>query len=540
MRKTLLLGAAGVAFLASAAQASAQSAGEPSTSKILDLLVSRQLITQEDADALLQEARDDLRNESETVRVEFVPEYIREEIKKDVKKEVVATAKEERWIEPRSLPGWIDQLEFYGDVRFRGETNLFAEGNIDPPDFAAINGRSDNLFDGFRFLDEIPLLNVTEDEYLLRARARLGVHVDINSFTEAGFRFVSAADDNPISTNEVLTGFFDDFIVGFDRAYIRVRLQDVLKNDSVKDLSFWGGKFDNPFLSTDIMFDEDLQFDGAAITAKGAFLNDRVGLFAAGGAVPLNDFTRSPDDQWLYAGQVGFSVKPTERLSLKVAGAYYLFDNVQAKLNEPNSRDQDITVPTFFQKGNTLFNVRNDQPAILNTLRFGLASEFEVSAITAEAKLRLTDEMDFLLTAEYLKNQAFDRSAFGFIGDPLDPEDDQFGSGDDAWQVAFQAGHSRISKLWDWRVRAAYKDMESDSTVDAFVDSNFGLGGTSQEGFEIEALLGVGDNLWLQAKWLSARSLEMPLLVPEDQRPPNFDPFQLDVDTFQVDVNVRF
>ena len=533
MKKMLLATAACVAFAGYSAGASAQGAMEPSTSKILDLLVKRQLITQEDADALLEEARGDMRNETGTVRVEYVPEYVREEIKAEVKQEVVAQAKEERWIEPRELPSWIDRLDFYGDVRFRSENNIFPDDNEPFPDFAQINDRSDDLFDGFRFVDLIPLLNNTEDEYLLRLRARFGVDVDINSFTEAGFRFVSAADDNPISTNEVLTAFFDEFIVGFDRAYIRVRFQDIIKNDNLTDLSFWGGKFENPFMYTDIMFDDDLQFDGAAMTAGGSFWNDRVGVFGAGGAFPLNNFSLSTEDQWLYAGQVGFQVKPTERLSFKVAGAYYIFDNIQAQLNEPNSRDQDITVPTFFQKGNTLFNVRNDQPATANTLRFGLASEFEVSAVTAEAVLTLTDKMDLMLTGEYLKNQAFDSTAFGFIGDPLNPNDDQFSTGDDAWQVALQLGHRRVEKALDWRIRAAYKEMESDATVDAFVDSVFGLGGTNQEGFEIEGLLGVGDNLWLQAKWLSARSLFIP-----DPRLDNGG--QFDVDTVQFDLTVRF
>ena len=94
-------------------------------------------------------------------------------------------------------------------------------------------------------------------------------------------------------------------------------------------------------------------------------------------------------------------------------------------------------------------------------------------------------------------------------------------------------GHGDVAKPLNWRASFGYRYLESDATLDAFTESTFGLGGTNQEGFVVRGALGVADGVWLSGAWFAARSLESEfteLGIPE----------QIDVDTFQIDINARF
>jgi hypothetical protein len=68
-------------------------------------------------------------------------------------------------------------------------------------------------------------------------------------------------------------------------------------------------------------------------------------------------------------------------------------------------------------------------------------------------------------------------------------------------------GHKEIRRLWDWNVFAGYKYLGSDAMVDAFVDADFGLGGTNLKGYFVGGNLGVGENVWLSLRWMSANNI---------------------------------
>jgi hypothetical protein len=86
-------------------------------------------------------------------------------------------------------------------------------------------------------------------------------------------------------------------------------------------------------------------------------------------------------------------------------------------------------------------------------------------------------------------------------------------------------GDKEIRHLWDWNVHAGYKYLESDATVDAFVDSDFGLGGTNLKGYFIGGNLGLSENVWATLRWMSATNIAG-------------SPYAVDI--LQVDVNARF
>jgi len=71
----------------------------------------------------------------------------------------------------------------------------------------------------------------------------------------------------------------------------------------------------------------------------------------------------------------------------------------------------------------------------------------------------------------------------------------------------------------------AYRYIQSDAVVDAFTDSDFGLGGTNLKGYFFGANLAVSTNVWLTARWMSANQVAGP-------------PYAVDI--AQVDLNAKF
>lgn len=91
-------------------------------------------------------------------------------------------------------------------------------------------------------------------------RARLGAVYAINDQVSGGFRLATGSSDNPNSTDVTLSDFSNDFGVSLDRAFLQYAGEKV---------SLMGGKFENPFLSTDLVWDGDVNPQGAAGTVAG-------------------------------------------------------------------------------------------------------------------------------------------------------------------------------------------------------------------------------------------------------------------------------
>ncbi|MFZ0267966.1 putative porin [Caulobacter sp.] len=520
----LFAGAASGALLLTAGAAVAQTRPtDPSTLDILQVLVEKGVLSQTDADAVLGEARKRSEQRSDVVRVPYVPEALRAEIKEEVKADVLATARQENWAQPDALPSWLNRFTLSGDMRVRGEWKNFGEGNTPLiPNVTEIRTRG-----GISELAPPPFLSTTDGRFRARVRGRLAVDAKVSNMVQAGLRFVSGDVTDPTSTNETLSPNFDKVNVNLDRAFIRVspfQEQPLLRNTSAVF-----GKFDNPFMSTEIMWDRDVQFDGAAVSTDIA-LGDHYSaphVFGTIGAFPLDEFSTKTDDKVLYAVQLGGSIQPTERMKFRVAAAYYYFDNVQGLFNTPGLRDNDETTPRRVQYGNSLFNVRRDN-TVPNTVLFGLASAYEVAALTARAEFKLTDTLSLSFDAEGLVNTAFDENAIrNTYGVPAT-------SGDTAWHVRGTIGSPRIDDVGQWQFSAGYRHIEADATLDLFTDSDFGLGGTDQEGFVIRGAVGLSDRLSLEGSWFSARTIDLidPLTGARAD--------SIDSDTAQVDLIVKF
>ncbi|MCP3368339.1 putative porin [Bradyrhizobium cajani] len=493
-----------------------------------------------------------------TKRVTYVPEIVRKQLREEIRAEVMDRAHKEGWASPGKYPEWAQRIRFYGDIRARYEGDYFPAGNGALQNFNAINT-------GSPFLEENtnaptnpyfpPSYNTTQDRSRFRFRARLGADVDLFDGFTAGLRIATGESSSPVSTNQTFGGNggnFSKYALWLDRAFIRYQ--------PVQDFVGSVGRFDNPFWSpTDLVWYKDLGFDGFAIQAKQE-VADGFTPFFVGGAFPvfntdLNAGLNTADinlpapakvpsrDKWLFGAQGGFGARIDSDTMLTVAVAYYDFTNMRGKLSSScyvvaasDLCDTDLLRPLFAQKGNTYMQLRNipvvlsPEPS-LNYQYYGLASDFRPVVASAQLDLTQFNPIHVILDAEYIWNTAFNRAAVSAVAvnnfaPTADPNvQGPFNGGNQGWLARLTVGNKEIKHLWDWNAHVGYKYLESDAMVDAFVDSDFGLGGTNLKGYFIGGNVGLGENIWSSVRWMSANSIAgMPYRV----------------DIVQFDLNARF
>jgi hypothetical protein len=97
--------------------------------------------------------------------------------------------------------------------------------------------------------------------------------------------------------------------------------------------------------------------------------------------------------------------------------------------------------------------------------------------------------------------------------------------GDLAFAGRVALGSRKADGRFAWSASLAYRHVESDAVLDAFNDTDFGLGGTNLRGFVATAGLGLGDGVTASLRWSTADAIAGP-------------PFSVDVG--QADLQVRF
>ncbi|MES2194858.1 MAG: putative porin [Pseudomonadota bacterium] len=552
-----------------------------STINLINLLVKQGVLAEEQAAALIKQADDeayvtrqavrdaaakaegadkrastaaDAVSPPGTKRVTYVPEIVKQQLREDIKRDVMAKAEKENWASPGKYPEWAQRIRFYGDVRTRYQGDVFPPGNGPLQNYNATNTGSPFLEDNFNAVNPYfpPTYNTTQDRNRFRFRARLGLDADLFDGFTAGLRIGTGDSSSPVSTNQTFGtngGNFSKYALWLDRAFV--------KYQPVQDVAFSAGRFDNPFWSpTDLAWYKDLGFDGFAVQAKHEIAEGLTPFFVAG-AFPvfntdlnaglntsdLNGPVKLPSrDKWLFGGQFGFGARFDAETQLKIAVAYYDFTNVQGRRSSPcfvltasDVCDTDLLRPPFAQKGNTYMQLRNVPVVIapdptLNYQYYGLASGFRPLVTSVQLDLAQFNPVHVILDGEFVWNTAFNRSAVSAIAvnnrAPSDPGvTGPFNGGNKGWLTRLTVGHKEVRHLWDWNAHVGYKYLESDAMVDAFVDSDFGLGGTNLKGYFIGANVGLGESVWASVRWMSANSIAgLPYAV----------------DTVQLDLNARF
>jgi hypothetical protein len=312
-----------------------------------------------------------------------------------------------------------------------------------------------------------------------------------------------------------------------------------------------------------MLWGEDIGFDGFMVRGKYQ-VADGVTPFAVAGTFPifntdLNFGTNSnvagngyqSEDKWLYGAQAGTNWVINKDFSLKGAAAFYDFENIQGQVSSPISQDAfanygtnfngdtDDSRPSFAQHGNTYIALRNvTLDTALTTPTpvyeyFGLASPFREVALTGQLDYSHFDPFHIWLVGEFVDNVAFDRNAIENSGPPIfpGPQNNNNGSsyagGNIGYNVRLSMGKPSLEKLLDWNLNLTYRYLESDATVDAFNDTDFGgyLAGTNLKGYMIGGNLALSPRIWTSLRFMSADAIAG---AP------------LKVDTIQVDLNAKF
>jgi hypothetical protein len=510
--------------------------------QIIDLLLQKGIITQQEAEALKQRPADATtsKGEGEAIspkrnaddadprkEIERLEKKVDQQID-DVQSKTRINAREIERLEKERIDklaeesrktSWAQRIAFDGDIRLRYEKIYFDEFNNDEIIDPSGSGE---------------YLNSTIDRERVRARVRLGLKADIIDPREvnagklqAAVRLATGDTSNPVSTNDTLGDYNNKDDMVLDRYFLKYSYKPLLpKWGRSPQLDVLGGRMPNPWFSSDLVWDDDLNFEGLAFEFKTDTLEENGWhIFLTGGAFPLQEKELSSDDKWLYAGQIGFAAAPFYGLKLTMGAAYYDYQNIEAQIDavgldgfvSPGVPNE--SPPDFVQYGNTMVQVNFDP----DNPQFALASDYDILDLTLMADIDYFFPVHIILSGTYAKNLAFD-------GEELTrkwnqpytiPDEDQ------AYRLALKVGYPVIINFGEWNWFLEYKYIEKDAVVDAFNDSDFHYyGGTDAKGWIAGLELGLYRNLWLRTRWITTDSVE--------------DENQFSVDTLQVDLNARF
>lgn len=542
--------------------AAAPAPSENATINLIRLLVEQGILKQDKADALIAQAQNEAAQAKQAaastavaagpvaapgdVRVQYVPAAVRDQIRDQVKAEVMATAKQENWAAPNTFPDWASRISFDGDIRLRDESRYYSGSNSNEiVDFAKLNNNGPYDVNPNSSTSLPPLLNTREDRTnLFRLRARLGMKAVISPEWTAGIRIGTGSDNNPVSTTQNLGGGFAKKDIWLDQGYLNWKPTD--------ELTLTGGRFANPFMSTDMLYSNDLNFDGVAAIFDHK-LNRDWGVFGTVGAFPVdytNDTTTSngfdkeeSDNKWLYGAQLGAKWAINSNNRLKGALAYYRFDDIQGQRSSPCEPwagapgcDTDGTRAAFMQKGNSVFLLRDITPNPANPTTtpqpqfVGLASEFNLLDLNLVWDADLPQDFKLRSQGNYIHNLGYDegdmrKRAEGQIVNNLNSSG-EIESGANAWMVQFTLGNALdLKKQGDWNLFAGYKYIQPDALPDGFNDSSFHLGGTNAKGYILGGNYGLAKNVYATGRWMSTEAVYGA-------------PF--DIDVLQLEINTRF
>jgi hypothetical protein len=502
---------------------------------LLKALVDRGVLTREQAETMVKDAQtkaqaetlaksqaEKAQEESEkgAVRVPYVPQIVKDEIRKEVVAELGPSVKEAVVKEATTkgglyaaLPDWVQRMRWTADFRVRDEDDLFASENLANtyPDFNAINSKG-----GLAQAGLAGFYNTTQDRNRWRLRLRFGFDTDMGSGWTSGLRVATGSGEIFPTTNQTFGTYGNRYQITLDQGYIKWTGHTATDRNV---FSFTGGRFANPWLTTDLIWYNDLTFEGLisnyrfnVVSSDSAHRHD---LYATIGAFPLQDVVPSSSDKWLLAAQAGLDFKLENEQRYRFGVAYYDYLRLVGRLNAPQSTLLNFTAPALVQKGNTLFNISQTNGTDL----YALAADFKIVDLIAVADWPVFTHYSVSLTGEALKN----------IGYKSDEVAGRVGSFVPARTRGYRADvgfGSTVPGPWGgWRVAVGYRYLERDAVVDAFNDQDFHLGGTDAKGYTITMDYSFNPRVYLRARYLSANAIDGP---------------PLGVDVVQVDLNTSF
>jgi hypothetical protein len=469
------------------------------------------------------------------VRVPFVPQVVRDQIRNEVREEVLARAKLERWGVPNATAEWTDRISLDGDLRIRWQGDRPGNDNPSPQDFLAAS-----LSGVTRIVDlaagnaaGLPTASTQDDRDRLRLRARLGINGRVNEQVTVGLRLATGSSTDRVSTNQTLGQNFNRSQFLLERAFIRYEPRE--------GLALTAGRMANPWFSSDMVWSENLNFEGVAMAWQlPPSSNATLRPFATVGYFPVRESSPPRRGRSIVGAQIGAQWDWSPLTRLRFGLAHYTYNGFEGRVDTDfdavggpgRSYGQFEYEAGLRQRGNTLF--LTNSPLELQAgltpdrARWGQAARFQPMALTAAAEFSHFAPYVVGLSGEVVRNQRYNRQEIiDRTGVYLD-DARVFGV-----NLRATVGAQQLRQAGDWQFSLAYRWLGSDAVPDAFVDSDLGGGGTNVRGVTAGLQWGIARDTWLAARWISGRTISSPT-VQQALR----DKYA--VDSGQVDLNVRF
>ena len=260
-------------------------------------------------------------------------------------------------------------------------------------------------------------------------RFRFGMNRKINGLFNFGARLATGSPDDPNTTDITLGDFVNDLTISLDRVYMEM---------NYKNLFLTGGKFANPFLTTELVWDGDVNIQGvgASYTLGGS---SKVTPKITGVHYVVDEQSNLADT-YMVGGQVQLGIRPSPNLNFTLAGALYNY----TLRDSSNVKADDIA-------GNN--SIRNGRSYLSDFDLFDAVAVVEYRGLGARYPLRFV--------ADYVKNRGA-------------KVDDDAGFG-----VDFYLGQA--SKKHDLRFQYGYAQLETDGALAAFSHDNTTLATNYQQ-----------------------------------------------------------
>ncbi|NLI48226.1 MAG: hypothetical protein GX414_14055 [Acidobacteria bacterium] len=280
------------------------------------------------------------------------------------------------------------------------------------------------------FFDE----DATADRQAFRLRARVKVEADLGHGVKSVFRLASGMAKavpgwdfgaDAISTNQTFTDSFDGKGIWLDQAYLAWTPPEFGRH-----VTLAGGKFQNPWMSTPMVWDTDVNPEG--FYEQFRFAADPVEVFATLGQTVIREVSDGEDAFMLaYQGGLKYDTGPVQ---LAGAVSFYDFHNYAANFK--------------YAKGN--FTTVVDGATVLD------AGDFNI--VNALVQIDYTGWRHPLMAfADYGVN-------VGAKGPHADENT--------AWSLGGQIGQNR--KTGQWSLFYRYTHIDANALAGAYVDSDFG------------------------------------------------------------------
>lgn len=247
-------------------------------------------------------------------------------------------------------------------------------------------------------------------------RFRAGLTTKIGDLLSLNARVATGARGDPNTTDVTLGDFVDDLEISLERVSLEFKYKDVFLT---------GGKFANPFVKGQLVWDDDVHPGGMAWSYTLSHSKRVIPKFT--GVYSIVDEQTVNPDSYMWGSQMQVILRPAAAWTLTLAGAYY---------------DYTIRSLTKADAGDTLSNN-------LTPDRTAYVSDFNLADVVAIAEYPMFGErFPLRFVGNYVKN----------LGARV-AEDEGY---------AFDVFVGRVSARNDMRYRYGYSKAETDAVLGAF------------------------------------------------------------------------